>query len=98
MTSPASPLDPETMTVEEFQAYLPELFSAGHGNISQDPRYARFLANNPTCAELVRDLEYIAQAAKDLLNAPEVEAEPSDNVWSGIQSKLGLAASGDEQP
>ncbi len=88
--------NPDTMTVEQFQEHLPELFSAGQGSISQDPRYARFLAANPTCAELVRDLEYIAEAAKNLLDAPEVQIEPSDNVWSSIQSKLGLAASGED--
>ena len=89
-------LNLDTMTVEEFQENLPELFSAGQGSISQDPRFARFLAANPTCAELVRDLEYIAQAAKDLLDAPDVQIEPSDTVWSSIQSKLGLAANGED--
>ena len=96
MNVTGNPLDPETMTVEQFQENLPELFSAGQGSISQDPRFARFLAANPTCAELVRDLEYIAEAAKNLLAAPELQIEPSDNVWSNIQSKLGLAASGDD--
>lgn len=97
MNASGSPINPETMTVEEFQDHLPELFTAGNGSISRDPRYARFLADNPTCAELVRDLEYIAEAAKSLLGSPEVEIEPSDNVWSNIQNKLGLAANGDEQ-
>ncbi len=89
-------IDPDTMTVEQFQQHLPELFSAGHGTISQDPRFAKFLADNPTCAELVRDLEYIAAAAKDLLGSQEEEIEPSDAVWSNIQNKLGLAANGEE--
>ncbi len=95
MNAPRNPLDPATMTVQEFQDHLPELFAAGSGRVSEDPRYAQFLAANPTCGELVRDLEYIAEAARQLLD-PVVEAEPSDAVWNSIQNKLKLAASGEE--
>lgn len=95
MSTPGNPLDPDTMTVQEFQDNLPELFAAGHGKISEDPRFSNFLSANPTCAALVRDLEYIAEAARQLLD-PVVEAEPSDAVWNSIQNKLKLAASGDE--
>lgn len=95
MSTSGNPLDPESMTVQDFQEYLPELFEAGHGRISEDPRYSKFLSANPTCAELVRDLEYIAKAARQLLD-PVVEEEPSDAVWNSIQNKLKLAASSDE--
>lgn len=88
------PLNLEGLTADEFQQRLPELFTAGHGRISEDPRFASFLAANPTCEALVRDLEYIADAARQLLE-PAIE-EPSDSVWSSIQNKLKIAASGEE--
>ncbi len=99
MTEPAtSPnlasMNLDSMTPDDFQAHLPELFAAGSGRISQDPRFAKFLHANPTCEALVRDLEYIADAARQLLE-PVVE-EPSDSVWDSIQSKLKIAASGEE--
>jgi hypothetical protein len=75
------------MTVAEFEQYLPELFASGEtGRLSEDPRLARFLAANPDCAALVRDLETIAETAKSLL-VPE-ENEPSDEVWDNIAKKL----------
>jgi len=68
---------------EEFENYLPELFATGNGKVSQDPRLKKFLAKYPDCAALVRDLETIADTARGLF-----EADPSDKVWSNIQSKL----------
>ncbi len=76
----------DTMTTDEFQQYLPELFAEGGGNVSQDPRFALFLASNPVCAELVHDLETIAETARSLFE-PAVH-EPSDAVWQNIASKL----------
>lgn len=74
------------MTPAEFEQYLPELFASGEGGkLSEDPRLGRFLAANPDCAALVRDLETIADTAKNLLIS---EQEPSDSVWSNIASKL----------
>jgi len=75
----------DTMTPAEFEQYLPELFATGDGNVSNDPRFATFLAKNPDCAALVRDLETIAEHAKSLF---EPTYEPSDDVWAGIQHKL----------
>jgi tryptophan 2,3-dioxygenase len=75
----------DNMTPADFEAYLPELFAAGSGKISDDPRFARFLAANPDCAALVRDLETIAEHARSLFDPVE---EPSDKVWSNIASKL----------
>ncbi len=74
----------DAMTPAEFEQHLPDLFLAG-GKVSEDPRLARFLAGNPDCAALVRDLETIAETARSLF---EPIHEPSDAVWSNIASKL----------
>ena len=76
--------DFDTMTPADFEKYLPDFFANGDGHVSTDPRLQTFLKNNPDCAALVHDLETIAEHAKSLF-AP---AEPSDAVWSNIQSKL----------
>ena len=78
-------LDVDTMSVAQFQEYLPELFAAGGGKVSEDPRFEKFLAANPDCAALVSDLETIAEHAKSLFEPTE---EPADSVWSNIASKL----------
>lgn len=90
----SEPQNFENMTVSEFEARLPDLFANGRGRVSDDPDLQRFLDENPTCRDLVRDLEYIAQAARDLLEPSD--EEPSDNVWSNIQSNLKIAATGEE--
>jgi hypothetical protein len=78
-------VDFDNMTAAQFEDYLPDLFASGDGNVTDDPRFATFLAKNPDCAALVRDLETIAEYAKSLFEPTE---EPSDSVWSGIASKL----------
>ena len=84
--SDLSNLDFDSMTVAEFEQYLPELFASGEsGRLSEDPRLATFLSANPDCAALVRDLETIAETAKSLFVSEE---EPSDEVWSNIEKKL----------
>jgi hypothetical protein len=76
----------DTMTVAQFEDYLPDLFaSSGEVKVSEDPRFANFLAAHPDCAALVLDLEAIADHAKSLF---EPVHEPSDSVWSNIASKL----------
>lgn len=75
----------DTMTVAEFEQFLPELFAGGEGRISSDPRFATFFEKNPDCAALVRDLETIAEHARSLI---EPKYDPSDNVWSKIQDRL----------
>jgi hypothetical protein len=82
------PQNLDTMTPAEFEAFLPELFESGAGNISEDTRFAKFFAANPDCAALVRDLETIAQTAKSLFDPPAGGPEPSDKIWSNIASKL----------
>jgi hypothetical protein len=82
----------DNMTPAQFEEYLPELFEAGGGKISEDPRFANFFKANPDCAALVSDLETIAEQAKSLFEPVGGEsgggAEPSDSVWSNIASKL----------
>lgn len=87
-------LDYNSMSAAEFEQYLPELFASGEGGkLSEDPRLARFLKANPDCAALVRDLETIAETAKNLFAA---DKEPSDSVWSNIASKLEKESDSDE--
>jgi hypothetical protein len=75
----------DTLKPEEFENILPELFATGDGKVSHDPRVKDFLARNPDCAALVSDLETIAETARGLF---EPVGDPSDKVWSNIQSKL----------
>lgn len=86
----------DTMTAAEFETYLPDLFATGGGKVSEDPRFAKFLAANPDCAALVSDLETIAEHARSLFEEPV--HEPSDTVWSNIASKLkeGIGTDEDE--
>ncbi len=81
----------DALTPAEFEQYLPELFLAG-GKLSEDPRLAKFLAANPDCGALVRDLETIAETAKSLFLPSH---DPSDAVWSNIASKLQEESSDD---
>src|ERR1700677_1693617 len=84
MTEPFA-INFDSMKPEEFENYLPDLFANGNGKVSQDPRLQKFLNANPDCAALVRDLETIAETARSLF---EPVGDPSDKVWSNIQSKL----------
>jgi hypothetical protein len=88
-------IDFDSMKPEEFENVLPDLFANGDGKVSQDPRLQKFLARNPDCAALVRDLETIAETARSLF---EPVADPSDNVWKNIQSKLREEAGADPEP
>ena len=83
---PQNPQVSDKMTLAEFEQRLPEFFSTGTGKISDDPRFQAFLLENPDSAALVRDLEYIAAAAGQLLH--KEDDEPSDSVWQNIQSGL----------
>ena len=89
-------IDFDTMKPEEFESVLPDLFASGNGKVSQDPRLQKFLSANPDCAALVSDLETIAEHARSLFEPVE---DPSDAVWSNIQSKLreedGMSFDGD---
>jgi hypothetical protein len=77
--------DFDTMTPADFERYLPDFFGSGNGRVSTDPRLQKFLKENPDCAALVRDLETIADHARSLF---EPTHDPSDMVWSNIQSRI----------
>lgn len=63
----------------EFQEQLPELFESG--SVVSDHSHLQSCKN---CRSLVRDLEYIAEQARDLM-AP---VDPGDGVWQNIQSAI----------
>ena len=84
MTLPGN-IDFNSLKPEEFEHILPDLFAGSSGKLSQDPRLQKFLAANPDCATLVRDLEIIAETARSLFHPV---ADPSDRVWENIQAKL----------
>lgn len=74
------------LSCAEFQEQLPEMFAAGaqNGHI-EDPDLQEHLRTCPNCSALVRDLQYIADQAKQLLQPTH---EPSDDVWKKIQEGL----------
>lgn len=67
------------LTCAEFQAQLPELIGSG----DRIADHAHFQSCE-ICAALLRDLETIAEAARQLF--PIVE--PSDELWTQIESKM----------
>jgi hypothetical protein len=75
---------PKPLSCAEFQEQLPDLFAAGGGYI-EDPDLREHLRTCENCSALVRDLQYIADQAKQLLQPTH---EPSDNVWKKIQEGL----------
>lgn len=82
-------------TCEEFEQALPELFErAQGGKLSADPRFQAILRDCPQAAELVRDLEYIAETARMLLE-PEGDAPPAE-LWGKIQKGIGEPPTGSD--
>ncbi len=67
------------MNCQQFQEALPYIIENG-GKAEEEAH----LRTCPACAELVRDLEYIAQQAKLLLPMHD----PSPRVWAGIEESL----------
>lgn len=67
------------MNCAEFQKILPEYMERGGSTHEQD-----HLRSCAVCSDLVRDLQYIAEAAKLLLPIEE----PAPRVWQGIQKSL----------
>jgi hypothetical protein len=64
----------------EFQALMPERIGAG-----EDLQSYEHMLTCERCRALVRDLEYIAEAARQLI---PVEQEPPDDLWANIQSAI----------
>jgi hypothetical protein len=67
------------MNCQQFQEVLPYIIESG-GNEAEEEH----LRTCPACAELVRDLLYIAEQAKLLLPM----REPSPQVWTNIEQSL----------
>jgi hypothetical protein len=61
----------------EFQASMPRRIGAGE-DLQTDPH----MLTCERCRSLVRELEYIAEAARQLI---PVEQEPRDELWVNIQ-------------
>jgi len=74
----------QVLSCAEFQEQLPQMFIV-EGEIDERPELRAHIATCSNCAALVRDLEYIAEQARMLLQPTH---EPSPDVWSNIQSKL----------
>ena len=68
-----------TMNCQQFQEVLPYIIESG-GNEAEEEH----LRTCSACAELVRDLRYIAEQAKLLLPM----REPSPQVWTNIEQSL----------
>src|SRR4051794_28828827 len=84
----------DNMTAAQFEERLPDLIAIGQGTFTDDPRFAVFFERNPDCAALVRDLEAIAKAARDLFpsDEPDETLEESggsnDKIWNKIANQL----------
>lgn len=61
----------------EFQASMPRRIGAGE-DLQADPH----MLTCERCSSLVRELEYIAEAARQLI---PIEEEPRDELWANIQ-------------
>lgn len=76
------------MNCADFQKALPFIIESG-GNAAEDSH----LRSCAVCADLVQDLQYIAEQAKLLLPMHE----PNPRVWQGIQQALGQEGLGRRQ-
>jgi hypothetical protein len=85
MTSKNKTASPFPMSCAEFQEKLPNLFASGNDGIVEDPALREHLNTCEKCSALVRDLEYIAEQARLLLQPTH---EPSDDVWKKIQESM----------
>jgi predicted anti-sigma-YlaC factor YlaD len=77
--------DPKTMSCEEFQSQLSELIGSG-ANLEDHPH----LQNCDLCRQLIRELETIAEAARQLFPIQQ----PEDNLWERIESAIKKEDSG----
>lgn len=61
----------------EFQSRMPERISSG-----EDLQAQPHMLTCERCRSLVRELEYIAEVARQLM---PIEAEPRDELWNNIK-------------
>jgi hypothetical protein len=73
------------LSCAEFQEHLPDLFASASDSLTDDPALLDHLKTCENCSALVRDLQYIADQARELL---EPTHEPSDDVWKKIKESL----------
>lgn len=85
MTLQKNPDFSNPLTCAEFQEHLPDLFATNSEGLTDDPALLEHLKTCENCSALVRDLQYIADQARQLL---EPTHEPSDDVWEKIQKGL----------
>jgi hypothetical protein len=64
----------------EFQALMPERIGAG-----EDLQTYSHMLTCERCRSLVRDLEYIAEAARELM---PIEEEPREDLWNKIRMAI----------
>jgi len=77
--------EPADQECAEFQAQMPARIGAG-----EDLQAQPHMLTCERCRALVRDLEYIAEAAKQLM---PIEEEPREDLWDKIQSAIQNSAS-----
>ena len=83
-------LDPNAdQDCAEFQASMAELI--GNGEDLQDHPH---MLTCERCTALVRELETIAEVARQLL---PIEEEPGDDLWIKLQGKLAMESSVDSE-
>jgi len=71
--------DPKSMGCEEFQSRLPDLIGSG-----VDLDHHPHLQQCDTCRQLLRELETIAEAARQLFPIQQ----PEDDLWERIESAI----------
>jgi hypothetical protein len=72
-------MDPKSMTCEEFQEQLCDLIGSG-ADLENHPHFK----DCEICKQLYRELEVIAEAARQLFP----DRQPEDNLWERIQSAI----------
>jgi hypothetical protein len=71
--------DPKIMSCEQFQSQLPDLIGSG-----VDLDHHPHLQECDICLQLLRELETIAEAARQLFPIQQ----PEDNLWERIESAI----------